>query len=173
MTDHTSDADVAVVRLFVGHAGSPVWFRGDVDLDELLVDDELTRDLRAWEEDWYAGRELNTFEWVGPGPEVEHLRRGVDLAYRLSRALGSAVVVEVDPAVERTGEGTEDPVQRLRIRSDRPPSQPAAAAQVAAWAAEDRAWRAQVRTASREGWSAYAPLSGESFPPARRQRPRR
>lgn len=156
-------SDQLAVRLFVGHDRTPLWFPGPRDLDETLLDDELTAALQAWESDWYASRDVDTFEWVSTTPEIEHLRRGVDLARRLSRALGSEHVVEVVPAVEPPAAGRGP--GKLRIRSDGPPTQPEAARRFTAWAEEERAAHERVRAAAREGWAAYAPRSGATFRP--------
>lgn len=172
MPDDISDPDRRPVRLFVGHAESPVWFSEPRGFEEMHLDDELTDALRAWDADWYSSRRPDDFEWVGPSPEIEHLRRGVDLAYRISRALGSAFVVEVDPAVERSSSGPAPNPQKLRIRSDGPPLQPAAAEQFTIWAEEDREERERFHRAFGERgagqtWIAYAPLSGTTFTPGR------
>lgn len=175
MPDDISDPDRRPVRLFVGHAESPVWFSDPRGFEEMHLDDDLTDALRAWDADWYSSRRVDDFEWVGPTPEIEHLRRGVDLAYRISRALGSEFVVEVDPAVDRSTRDVQPAPEKLRIRSDGPPLQPAAADQFTVWAAEDRAERERLRhavDAEDPGgtWVAYAPLSGTTFRPGRPRR---
>ena len=159
-----SGDDQLAVRLFVGHDRTPLWFPGPRDLDETLLDDELTEALHAWESDWYASRDVGTFEWVSTTPEIEHLRRGVDLARRLALALGAEHVVEVDQAVEPPAAGPGP--ARLRIRSDGPATQPEAARRFTAWADEERAEHERVRSAARKGWSAYAPRSGATFRPS-------
>lgn len=170
-------SDQLAVRLFAGHDRTPLWFPGPRDLDETLLDEDLTGALQAWESDWYASRDVDSFEWVSTTPEIEHLRRGVDLARRLALALGSEHVVEVDRAVERPdpdagpvlGRGPElglDPAPgKLRVRSDGPPAQPDAARRFATWAAEYRAEQERSRSASGGGPFAHAPLSGATFPP--------
>lgn len=170
MPEDTPDLDRRPVRLFVGHAESPVWFSDPRGFDEMRFDDELTDALRAWDDDWYSSRRVDDFEWIGPSPEIEHLRRGVDLAYRISRALGSDFAVEVDPAVERSTSGPAPVPQKLRIRSDGPPLQPAAADQFTVWAEEDRVERERLQRAfgdqgAGETWVARAPLSGTTFAP--------
>lgn len=172
MPDDTSDPDRPAVRLFVGHAESPVWFPDSRGFEEMHLDDELTDALRAWDAEWYSSRRSDDFEWVGTTPEIEHDRRRVDLAYRLSRALGSEFVVEVDPAVERSGPHAHTAPEKLRIRSDGPPLQPAAAAQFTVWADDERAERERLQRAVHERepgdtWYAYAPLSGTTFRPGK------
>lgn len=172
MPDDTSDPDRRPVRLFVGHAESPVWFSEPRGFEEMHLDDELTDALRAWDADWYSSRRPDDFEWVGATPEIEHLRRGVDLAYRISRALGSEFVVEVDPAIERSDHAAAAAPGRLRIRSDGPPLQPAAAEQFTVWADEERAERERFQRATDERgpgetWFAYAPLSGTTSRPGK------
>jgi len=168
MPDHASDLDSPAVRLFVGHAESPVWFSDCRGFEEMQLDDELTSALRTWDADWYSSRRSDDFEWVGATPEIEHDRRGVDLAYRISRALGSEFLVEVAPAADRAGRGPHLVQEKLRIRSDGPPQQPAAAAQFTIWAEELRAERELFRAAADERdrgetWTAFAPLSGTTF----------
>ncbi len=170
MPDELFDPDRRPVRLFVGHAESPVWFPDPRGFDEMHLDDNLTDALRAWDAEWYSSRRTDDFEWIGAAPEIEHLRRGVDLAYRISRALGSEFVVEVDPAVERSNHGGYTAPEKLRIRSDGPPLQPAAAAQFTVWADHERAERERFQRAvperePGETWSAYVPLSGTTFRP--------
>lgn len=147
MPDDTSDPDRRPVRLFVGHAESPVWFSDPRGFDEMHLDDELTDALRAWDADWYSSRRPDDFEWIGATPEIEHRHRGVDLAYRISRALGSEFVVEVDSAIERSTSGPDPVPQKLRIRSDGPPLQPSAAEQFTIWAEEDREERERFHRA--------------------------
>jgi hypothetical protein len=168
MPDDLSDPDRRPVRLFVGHAESPVWFPDPRGFEEMHLDDNLTDALRAWDAEWYSSRRPDDFEWIGATPEIEHDRRRVDLAYRISRALGSEFVVEVDPAVERSSHGGYTVPEKLRIRSDGPPLQPEAAAQFTVWAdlehaERERFQRAVDERAAGETWSAYAPLSGTTF----------
>jgi hypothetical protein len=155
-----------VVRLFVGHASSPVWFSGPRGWDEMSLDDALTADLRRWDADWYASRDRDDFRWTADDPEIEHRRRGLELARRIADALGPPFVVQLD--------AVDDPVapdgalRRELVSSDQGPTQPRASARFRAWADEARAEHARVSAALAEGggrWVAYAPLSGETFRP--------
>ena len=128
MDDEPSELETTVVRLFVGHAETPVWFSGPRDWDEMCLGDDLTADLRAWDAAWYASRDPDDFRWTAVEPEVEHRRRGVELAGRLADALGPPFVVQVDAvddpdAIDDPGadDGAYRPPSRTAVASDRPP----------------------------------------------------
>jgi hypothetical protein len=167
MDDAPRDTSAStVVRLFVGHAPSPVWFSGPRDWDEMGFDDELTRDLRRWDADWYASRDDDDFRWTSDEPEIEHRRRGLELAQRIADALGSPFVVQVDAVDEPVG--PHGALRREAVSSEQGPTQPRASARFRAWADASRAEDERVRAALADGggrWVAYAPLSGQTFRP--------
>ena len=175
MDDGPSELETTVVRLFVGHAETPVWFSGPRDWGEMCLGDDLTADLRAWDAAWYASRDPDDFRWTAVEPEVEHRRRGVELAGRLADALGPPFVVQVDAAddpdaVDDPGadDGAYRPPSRTAVASDRPATRPEAAARFRAWSQEARAEHDRIRAAVADGggrWVAYAPLSGRTFAP--------
>lgn len=168
-TDTDTDTESAVVRLFVGHAPSPVWFRGVRDWDEMGFDSDLTADLRRWDADWYACRDRDDPRRTADEPEIEHRRRGLALARRIADALGSPFVVQVD-AVEAPV-GADGASRREVVRAEQGPTQPGASARFRAWAKDGEAEDARVRAALAEGggrWVAYAPLSGRTYRPGRR-----
>lgn len=173
MRQHSQEPEPepTVVRLYVGHAESPVWLFGPRDYEDMHLGDALTDDLRDWEAQWYASRETDTFTWVGGLPEVEHRRLGVDLAQRTARALGSGFVVEVDPVDDTAPPGGA--TVRRRIRSHGPPTSPDAAAQFTEWAVEEALLMAELaENPAVGGWTLHAPLSGHTFSPARKKRRR-
>lgn len=151
----------ALVRLFVGHVGTPVWLDdliGPVDPARLGLDALLAADLLRWEADWHDSRDAH-LRWTAATPEAEHRHRGVALAERLAAALGRAAVVEVD---EPGGSATR------RVHVDAPPRQPAAAetfgALVRAARAEEERVRAAVAAAGPGARSrVVAPVSGVEF----------
>lgn len=175
MDDEPSELETTVVRLFVGHAETPVWFSGPRDWDEMCLGDDLTADLRAWDAAWYASRDPDDFRWTAAEPEVEHRRRGVELAGRLAEALGPPFVVQVDavddpdaPDDPGADDGAYRPPSRTAVASDRPATRPEAAARFRAWSQEARAEHDRIRAAVADGggrWVAYAPLSGRTFAP--------
>jgi hypothetical protein len=167
MDDAPRDTSAStVVRLFVGHAASPVWFSGPRDWDEMGFDDELTRDLRRWDADWYASRDDGDFRWTSDEPEIEHRRRGLELAQRIADALGSPFVVQVDAVDDPAG--PHGALRREAVSSEQGPTQPRASARFRAWTDAARAEDERVRVAlagDSGRWVAYAPLSGHTFRP--------
>ena len=162
------DTATTVVRLFVGHASSPVWFEGPRDWGEMGFDDDLTADLRRWDADWYSSRDRDDHRWVADEPEIEHRRRGLALAGRVADALGRPFVVQVDAVDEPRG--PDGALRREVVASEQGPTQPRASARFRAWADEARAEHARVSAALADGggqWVAYAPLPGETFRPGR------
>ncbi|WP_460514058.1 hypothetical protein [Frigoribacterium salinisoli] len=165
MDDEAPETETTVVRLFVDHAASPVWFSEPRDWDEMGFDADLTDDLRRWDAEWYSSRDREDFEWIADEPEIEHRRRGVALAQRITDALGAPFVVEVEATHRVAPDGGPC---RERVSSEQEATQPRAAARFRAWAQEARAEHARIRAAVADGggrWVAYAPLSGHTFEP--------
>lgn len=165
MDDEAPETETTVVRLFVGHAESPVWFSEPRAWDEMGFDADLEADLRRWDADWYSSRDREDFHWIADEPEIEHRRRGLDLAQRIADALGEPFVVEVDAVDGSDADGSPN---GERVSSEREATQPRAAERFRAWAQEARAEHARIRAAVADGggrWVAYAPLTGETFEP--------
>ena len=168
MDAEAPETETTVVRLFVGHAESPVWFPEPRDWHEMGFDADLTDDLRRWDAEWYASRDREDFEWIADEPEIEHRRRGVALAQRIAGALGAPFVVEIDGVDGVDGVDADGSPDRVRVSSEQEAMQPRAAARFRAWAQEARAEHARIRAAVADGggrWVAYAPLSGHTFEP--------
>ena len=107
---------------------------------------ELTSDLAAWEEDYYAGRASEKSE----GP-ASHTARGRELAERLSAELGWRFSVSVDSGDQR---------EQVLIRSSRPAANPKAEQAFAARFSEEAAEAERLR---HEDLEAYAPNSKQVF----------
>jgi hypothetical protein len=82
-----------VVRLFPDHASSPMWFPDPVDYADARLSADLERDLRAWEDSYYASLGPD-HDWISAGARRAFEEAGDPLAQRLADELGSGFVVE-------------------------------------------------------------------------------
>jgi hypothetical protein len=135
-----------VVRMFPDYAGTVLWYGGGpVDYDDAHLPAGLVADLEAWEASYDEGLD-DELEWRSRDLEKAHAVQGAELARRVAEALGSAFVIQGD---------------RGKVRSDRPPTSPEAAAAFNALAdQEEAAYNERARLVA-EGaelsWSAYPP----------------
>jgi hypothetical protein len=136
--------ETSVVRLFVGHANSVIWFSDPVPYEESHLTGGLVGDMREWEQSYYAGLD-DDFEWRSAELPGQHNAEGRKLALRLAEEIGNGFQVELHEA------GASPPWPL--IRSDEPASNPEAAA----------AFRARADAARKE-WqrsSGGTPVTGD------------
>lgn len=176
-----------IVRLFYDYTDSVVWFPDPVGYEEARLSEELANALRAWGRRNDEALAVNQ-EW--PSHKVREAVEAelVELATRLGDELGSAFQVEY--VASRRFRLLGGPSRRVRYRSSRPPTNPAAAAAFTARAdaaraasaelaarhaelaeaASDRDIRLVGRDRSTGGWYAINPQTGERYDPGDRPR---
>ncbi|MCJ1713046.1 hypothetical protein [Curtobacterium sp. VKM Ac-2922] len=90
----TNDAEW-LVRVFIDHGDSPVWYRGPLDYDEMHLSPELERDLRAFEARYDEVLDDRHGYAVLPEHRESYEREGERLARALAVELGDQFAVEV------------------------------------------------------------------------------
>ena len=138
-----------VVRMFPEFSNDgALWYAvGSVDYDSSGLDPVLIAELRAWEAAYFDGLD-DELEWRSRELETSHRIEGVRLARKVSAALGSAFVVNLEGK---------------KFRSAGPPDSPAAAAAFTAMADEEQQRYEEisrlVADGAELGWSADPPDS--------------
>lgn len=85
--------ETSVVRLFVGHANSVIWFSDPVSYEESHLTAGLIGALREWEQSYYAGLD-DDFEWRSAELPGRINAEGGKLAQRLAQEVGDDFHVE-------------------------------------------------------------------------------
>ncbi|QCR42238.1 hypothetical protein C1N91_00505 [Curtobacterium sp. SGAir0471] len=100
------ESDEWVVRVFVDHGATPVWYGGPRDYDEMHVSPDLERDLQVFD-DWYYDAE-DPLEQYAVRSNVRHdfEREGERLAQALAKELGAPFSVTVIHPGDRSGSRT-------------------------------------------------------------------
>ncbi|MFJ4027503.1 hypothetical protein ACIPWF_09935 [Paenarthrobacter sp. NPDC089989] len=105
----------AKVRMFPDYAETVLWFGGPVDYDRTGLAESLVRDLRAWEDSYYAALAPD-LGWKSPHEATRFTEQGEHLAQRVADELGDKYEVEFTPYVEnaqpRRFHGTKAPNPR-------------------------------------------------------------
>lgn len=162
MPGEITDANAlhTTVRMFPDYADTVLWFGdGPIEYSETGLSAALVDDLQRWEQTFYESR-TDDFEFVSQAAEASHAEDGIKLAERVAAEVGPRFAIACDSVEDRT--------ETVLLRAERPAENPAAEAAFTRLreeliAEEDRT--AEIFAESGGVWTAYAPLSGETFTP--------
>ena len=163
MPGEITDAPHEIIRMFPDYADTVLWFGdGPVEYSDTGLTAALVDDLQHWEQTFYESRTAD-FEFVSRAAEVSHAEEGVKLAERVSAEVGPRFAIACDSV-----EGRDETVL---LRAERPAENPAAEAAFTRLREEliaEEKRTAEIFAESGGVWTAYAPLSGETFTPNQR-----
>jgi hypothetical protein len=156
--------ETSVVRLFVDHANSVVWFSDPVPYEESHLTADLVQALREWEQSYYVGLD-DDFEWRSAELPGQFNAEGRKRATRLAEEIGDEFHVELHEAGAR-------PPWPL-FHSEEPATNPDAAAAFRARAdAAQKEWQLNSRATPVTGddviiggWFARSPDGNRVFRP--------
>ncbi len=154
------DARHETIRMFPDYADTVLWFGdGPVEYSDTGLTAALIDDLQRWEQTFYESRN-GDLEFVSRAAEAAHAEEGVQLAERVSAEVGPRFAIACD--------SVEDPTETVLLRAERPAENPAAEAAFACLREEliaEEKRTAEIFAESGGVWTAYAPLTGETFTP--------
>jgi hypothetical protein len=142
----------SVIRLFPDYANTVLWFApGPIAYPDSHISDPLRQAMIEWEAAWYAGL-TDELTWRSPAVERALTIEGGRIAHMLSDELGDAFEVEFGSTrLVGTSSGTNPSAVEAFRRMAREGFE------------EDERLRALQQGGS--SWSAFAPESGDIYPP--------
>src|SRR5699024_1694981 len=135
---------------------------GPVEYSDTVLTAALVDDLQHWEQTFYESRTAD-FEYVSRAAEVSHAEEGIKLAERDTAEVGPRFAIACNSVEGRNG--------TVLLRAERAVQIPAAKAALTRMREEliaEEKRTAEIFDESGGVWTAYAPLSGETFTPNQR-----
>lgn len=100
------ESDEWLLRVFVDHGESPVWYRGPRDYDEMHLSPNLERDLRQFDDLYYDAEDPQDQHAVRGDVRRDFEREGERLAQALAIEVGAPFIVSVIHPGHRSGSRT-------------------------------------------------------------------
>ncbi|PCC41507.1 hypothetical protein CIK65_17340 [Brevibacterium aurantiacum] len=161
MTDE--NCTTTTVRMFPDYADTVLWIVFPIDYEDTDLSPDLVSQLDAWEQSYYEALDAD-FNWKSADAARAFTQTGIDLAGQVANELGEEFVVEFASYEHHA------PTYTVQSRSpaDNDEAFAAFSTIVAELDAEDERAAQLVAEAGPDGeWTAYAPLSGETFTPGK------
>lgn len=155
-------AQYETIRLFPDYVRTVLWLDQPIHYDRTGLSSELVKELEAWEQSYYDSL-TDDIAWKSAGHAHAYTVEGARLAACVAAEAGPRFVAEFD--------SSEDGAETVYARTKSPALNAAAEASFIRlqeeWIAEDQRV-ADLLAESNGSWTAYAPLSGQTFTPASR-----
>ncbi|WP_240372216.1 hypothetical protein [Brevibacterium zhoupengii] len=151
------------VRMFPDYADTVLWLVFPIDYEDTGLSPDLIPQLDAWEQSYYEALDTD-FDWKSAREARAFTQTGIDLAGQVANELGEEFTVEFASYEHHAPTYTV----QSRKPADNDEAFAAFSAIVAELDAEDERAAQLVAEASPDAeFTAFAPLSGETFTPGK------